>query len=48
MKVRGFRIECAEVELALMKLNDKAIQAVAVVARNLDSLGLRAGGLPRR
>ena len=38
VKVRGFRIECAEVELALMKLNDKAIQAVAVVARNLDSL----------
>ena len=38
VKVRGFRIECAEVELALMKLNDKAIQAVAVVARNLDSV----------
>ena len=38
VKVRGFRIECAEVELALMKLNDKAIQAVAVVARNLDSM----------
>ena len=38
VKVRGFRVECAEVELALMKLNDRAIQAVAVVARNLDSL----------
>jgi len=38
VKVRGFRIECAEVELALMELNDKAIQAVAVVARNLDSV----------
>ena len=48
VKVRGFRIECAEVELALMKLDDKAIRAVAVVARNLDSVGLRAGGLPRR
>ena len=48
VKVRGFRVECAEVELALMRLNDKAIRAVAVVARNLDSFGLRAGGLPRR
>ena len=38
VKVRGFRIECAEVELALMSLNDEAIHAVAVVARNLDSL----------
>ncbi len=38
VKVRGFRIECAEIELALMKLNDKAIRAVAVVARNLDSV----------
>ena len=38
VKVRGFRIECAEVELALMRLNPEAIQAVAVVARNLDSL----------
>ena len=38
VKVRGFRIECAEVELALMKLNDKAIRAAAVVARNLPSL----------
>ena len=36
MKVRGFRVECAEVELALMELNDKAIRAAAVVARNLD------------
>ncbi|HXO80443.1 MAG TPA: amino acid adenylation domain-containing protein [Mycobacterium sp.] len=38
VKVRGFRIECAEIELALMNLNDTAIQAVAVVARNLDSV----------
>ena len=37
VKVRGFRIECAEVELALMNLNDKAIRAAAVVARNLPS-----------
>ena len=35
VKVRGFRVECAEIEIALMRLNDKAIQAVAVVARNL-------------
>jgi thioesterase domain-containing protein/acyl carrier protein len=38
VKVRGFRIECADVELALMKLNDKAIRAAAVVARHLDSM----------
>src|SRR6478752_4882747 len=38
VKVRGFRIECAEVELALMRLNPRAIRAVAVVARSLDSL----------
>ena len=31
VKVRGFRVECAEVELALMRLNDKAIRAAAVV-----------------
>jgi thioesterase domain-containing protein len=37
VKVRGFRIECAEVELALMNLNDKAIRAAAVVAKNLGS-----------
>jgi amino acid adenylation domain-containing protein len=37
VKVRGFRVECAGVELALMKLNDKAIRAAAVVARNLDA-----------
>jgi amino acid adenylation domain-containing protein len=35
VKVRGFRIECAEVEIALVKLNDKAIRAAAVVARDL-------------
>ncbi len=33
VKVRGFRIECAEVELALMGLGDKAIRAAAVVVR---------------
>lgn len=38
VKVRGFRIECAEVEMALMRLNDKAIRAAAVVARELPSL----------
>ena len=37
VKVRGFRVECAEVELALMKLNDRAIRAAAVVARTLPS-----------
>ena len=56
VKVRGFRIECAEVELALMNLNDKAIRAAAVVARNLDSadsvlvaylVGDREAGRPR-
>ena len=35
VKVRGFRVECAEIEVALMRLNDKAIHAAAVVARNL-------------
>ena len=35
VKVRGFRVECAEIEIALMKLSDKAIRAAAVVARNL-------------
>ena len=37
VKVRGFRIECAEVEFALMRLNDTAIRAVAVVAKDLGS-----------
>ena len=37
VKVRGFRVECAEIELALMNLNDKAIRAAAVVAHNLPS-----------
>jgi amino acid adenylation domain-containing protein len=36
VKVRGFRVECAEIEIALMRLNDTAIRAAAVVARNLD------------
>lgn len=35
-KVRGFRIECAEVELAVMNLTEAAIEAVAVVARDID------------
>ena len=35
VKVRGFRVECAEIEIALMRLNDKAIHSAAVVARNL-------------
>src|SRR5262249_54107389 len=34
VKVRGFRIECAEVEAALLKLDKRAIRAVAVVARS--------------
>ncbi len=38
VKVRGFRIECAEVELALMKLDDKAIRSAAVVARHRGSM----------
>ena len=36
VKARGFRVECAEIEIALMRLNDKAIRAAAVVARILD------------
>ena len=35
VKVRGFRVECAEIEIALMRLDDKAIHAAAVVARDL-------------
>jgi amino acid adenylation domain-containing protein len=38
VKVRGFRIECAEVELALLGLQDTAIRAAAVVANNVDSV----------
>lgn len=37
VKVRGFRIECGEVELALRRLGDKAIQAAAVVDLSLDA-----------
>ena len=48
VKVRGFRVECAEVELALMNLNDKAIRAAAVVARQPPVAGLRAGRLSGR
>ena len=38
VKVRGYRVECAEVELALTGLNDPAIHAVAVVARGRDPI----------
>jgi amino acid adenylation domain-containing protein len=38
VKVRGFRVECAEVELAIKRLNDHAIRAVAVVAHRLDTI----------
>jgi amino acid adenylation domain-containing protein len=38
VKVRGFRVECAEIEIAIMKLNDEAIHAAAVVARSLGGL----------
>jgi amino acid adenylation domain-containing protein len=37
VKVHGFRIECAEVEIALMNLDEKAIRAAAVAVRNLDA-----------
>ncbi len=35
VKVRGFRVECAEIEIALMALDDTAITAAAVGARDL-------------
>jgi amino acid adenylation domain-containing protein len=35
VKVRGFRVECAEIEIALMRLDDKAVHSAAVVARDL-------------
>jgi amino acid adenylation domain-containing protein len=35
VKVRGFRVECAEIEVALMRLDDKAVHSAAVVARDL-------------
>lgn len=38
VKVRGFRVECAEVELAIMCLSDNAIRTAAVVARRLDTI----------
>ena len=38
VKVRGFRVECAEVEIAIMRLYDNAIRAAAVVARRLDTI----------
>jgi amino acid adenylation domain-containing protein len=37
VKVRGFRIECAEIEVALMNLDEEVIRAAAVVARNVDA-----------
>ena len=33
--MRGFRVECAEIEVALMRLDDKAVHSAAVVARDL-------------
>src|SRR5271166_1528150 len=38
VKVRGFRVECAEVELAIKRLYDNAIRAVAVVDHRLDTI----------
>jgi amino acid adenylation domain-containing protein len=38
VKVRGFRVECAEIELALMRLDDKAVHSAAVVSRDLGGL----------
>jgi amino acid adenylation domain-containing protein len=38
VKVRGFRIECAEVENAVLTLGDNAIRSVAVVAPRLDEI----------
>lgn len=36
VKVRGFRIECAEVEFAILGLGEKAIRKAAVVAHSID------------
>ncbi len=38
VKVRGFRVECAEVELAIKCLCGKAIRAAAVVAHRRDTI----------
>jgi len=38
VKVRGFRVECAEVEIAIKRLYDNVIRAAAVVARRLDTI----------
>jgi amino acid adenylation domain-containing protein len=35
VKVRGFRVECAEIEVALMRLDDNTVHSAAVVARDL-------------
>ena len=48
VKVRGFRVECAEIEIALMALDDTAITAAAVGARDLGGVGLRPGRLSSR
>ena len=49
VKVRGFRVECAEVEIALMRLNDKRDPTRQPSWREIStSVGLRAGCLPRR
>jgi amino acid adenylation domain-containing protein len=37
-KVRGFRVECAEVEIAIERLYDNVIRAAAVVTRRLDTI----------
>lgn len=38
VKVRGFRVECGEVEIAIKRLYDNAIRAAAVVPRQLDTI----------
>ncbi|OBF26996.1 hypothetical protein A5724_02755 [Mycobacterium sp. ACS1612] len=38
VKVRGYRVECAEVENAVLSLGDNAIRSVAVVAHRLEEI----------
>jgi amino acid adenylation domain-containing protein len=38
VKVRGFRVECAEVELAIKRLYDDVLRAAAVVDHRLDAI----------
>jgi amino acid adenylation domain-containing protein len=38
VKVRGFRVECAEVEIAIKRLYDNVIRSVVVVAHRLDTI----------